>query len=94
MITYKSLKELALVLSKITGYRYVSFYEAGTSDLFISLSKFKMRWYPSEIYQYGGFWVGDLNLQVLNLQILGDLPFLDWSKCQFDCKEEENGKEN
>lgn len=84
MINYDTLKELALVLSKITGYRYVAFCESNAiSDLLINFSNSQMRWYPTEVHPYG-FWVDELDCQLLDL---GDLPFLNWSECQFDCEE-------
>lgn len=86
MITYESLRELALVLSKVTGYRYVAFCEVYKGDLFISFSAHEMSWHEPKSIPYA-FWVGDLERQVLNLR---DIPNLDWSKCQFDCKEAEN----
>lgn len=86
MITYETLKELAHALSKITGYRYVAFRATNTTDLFIDFSNIKMKWYLSSD-QYG-FWVGNLRFERLILD-LKDIPNLDWSKCQFDCKEAE-----
>lgn len=80
MITYDTLKELAQALSKVTGYRYVAFCESITNDLLIYFSNMKMTWHPQP-----RFWTGESDGQVLDL---GDLPFLDWCKCQFDCKEE------
>ena len=38
MITYETLSELAHALSKVTGYRYVAFYEDNVIGLFINLS--------------------------------------------------------
>ena len=86
MITYDTLRELAHALSMVTGYRYVAYHATDTADLFIDFSNFEMEWY----YPYG-FWTGGLDRQVLDLR---DIPDLDWSKCQFDCKEADNEKES
>lgn len=85
MITYESLKELAQSLSKVTGHRYVAFYEDNVIGLFINLSNSEMMWHSPMSLQYG-FWYGGSDYRVLSLK-LSDLPELDWSKCQFDCEE-------
>lgn len=81
MVTYDTLKELALVLSKMTGYRYVSFSSSDSDDLIVDLSDSKMRWYPL------GFWICESECRIFELR---DLPDLDWSQCLFDCKEDGN----
>ena len=83
MITYESLKELAQALSKITGYRYIAFCETHKNDLFITFSDHEMSWIESKSIPFG-IWDGDLDSTVLTIM---DIPKLDWSKCQFDCKE-------
>lgn len=83
MITYDTLKELAQALSKITGYRYIAFCESYNGDLFVNFSNSKMMWHSLESH---GFWAYELDHQLLDL---GDLPKLNWSKCQFDCEEAE-----
>lgn len=90
MITYDTLKELAQALSKVTGYRYVAFSESSTAGLFIILSDSEMEWIFSKRLSYG-FWSGGMDFKTL---ALGDLPFLDWSQCQFDCKEADNEEES
>lgn len=90
MITYETLKELAYALSKVSGYRYVAFSESNTAGLFIVLSDSEMEWISSKRLSYG-FWSGGMDFKTLDL---GALPFLDWSKCQFDCKEADNEEES
>lgn len=83
MITYEVLKELAQVLSKVTGYRYVAFCESYRGDLFITFSDSEMSWHtPKSIQSIP--WADELDCGVLPVM---NLPKLDWSKCQFDCKE-------
>lgn len=87
MITYESLKELAHALSRATGYRYVAFRKAFFGDLLVCLSDRKMLWRePKE--DHFGVWRCCLDRIIVPIQ---DLPKLDWSKCQFDCKEADNG---
>ena len=86
MITYESLKELAHALSKITGYRYVAFCESNSGNLFIYFSDSEMSWHEQKMFPFG-VWADELNWGVLPIK---DLPFLDWYKCQFDCKEADN----
>lgn len=89
MITYESLKELAQALSKVTGYRYVAFYYAIFNKFVTNVSNSKMSWYSSDLR---GFWFDESDCQILDLE---DLPNnIDWSKCQFDCKEADDGKNN
>ena len=87
MITYEALKELAHALSKVTGYRYVAFRKSYTVGLglFIILSDSEMAWCSSENIPYK-YWSGGMDYHTVNLI---DIPNLDWSKCQFDCKEGE-----
>ena len=85
MITYETLEELAHALSKVSGYRYVAFNELNMGDLVISFSDSEMSWHEQKIPPYGVL-VGELDCGVLPTKNLSDL---DWSKCQFDCKEEE-----
>lgn len=85
MITYDTLKELAQALSKVTGYRYVAFYGSFNNKFITNVSDSKMLWYPSEL-RPPGFWTNESDCQILDLS---DIPNLDWSQCQFDCKEAE-----
>lgn len=90
MVTYESLKELAQTLSKITGYRYIAFCESYRGDLFIYFSDSEMSWHERKMFPFGD-WANELDCGVLPIK---DLPFLDWSKCQFDCKEANNEEED
>ena len=88
MITYDTLKDLAMVLSKMINCRYVAFHKSFSfnDDVFINFSDYKMVWHKADKIPHG-FWVCDFKRSVLNS--LEDLPDLDWSKCQFDCGEKE-----
>lgn len=90
MITYESLKELARVLLKLTGYRYVAFSESNTAGLVITFSDSEMKWISSESLPYE-FWSGGMHVLTLGLRGFSNL---DWSQCQFDCKEADNEEEN
>lgn len=90
MITYESLKELAHALSKVTGYRYVAFYGSLKNKFITNVSDSEMLWYPSE-QRPPGIWINESDCQILDLR---DIPNLDWSKCQFDCKEADNEEED
>ena len=94
MITYESLKELAHALSKVIGFRYIAF-DKIAYDLNISFSNEKMEWFsidPAHRDKLGtkGYWDEHSNYFVLNCR---QNPNIDWSKCQFDCKEDDNDKE-
>lgn len=86
MITYESLKELAHALSKVTGYRFVSFGKSYQGNVLVTFSDSKMSWHKSMFLLFG-VWLDGLSSSVLYVK---DLPNLDWSKCQFDCKESDN----
>lgn len=86
MITYETLKELAIALSKMTGYRYVAFCKSYRGDLFITFSDSEMSWRVPKSIQIIP-WVNEF--VCCGVLPVKDLPDLDWSKCQFDCKEAE-----
>ena len=88
MITYDALKELALNLSKVIGFRYIAF-EKIDDNLNISFSNEQMEWISigsahREKFGTDGYWDENSNYCVLNCR---QKPSIDWSKCQFDCKE-------
>lgn len=90
MITYESLKELAHNLSKVMGFRYIAFGKIDNT-LNISFSNEQMEWISigsahREKFRADGYWNEHSNYCVLNWR---QNPLIDWSKCQFDCKEEE-----
>lgn len=86
MVTYKSLRELAQSLSRVTGYRYIAFSASINDELFIHLSDSKMIWHSANLRNNSGYWLNEAYYQVF--EFLTVLPELDWSKCQFDCEEE------
>lgn len=95
MITYDTLKELAQALSKVIGFRYIAFDKIGY-DLNISFSNEKMEWFSIDSahrdkFETEGYWDEHSNYFVLNCR---QTPSIDWSKCQFDCKEADNEEES
>lgn len=86
MITYDTLRELAHALSKVTGYRYVAFCNSFDNKFITYVSHSEMVWRSSKMSP-PGYWLYDSDCQILDLKNLSDL--IDWSKCQFDCKEGE-----
>ena len=85
MITYDTLKAGAWALSKITGYRYVAFCESYKATLSIKLSDSEMTWHLAKASPFG-CWTYGLHSVELTVK---NLPNIDWSKCQFDCREAE-----
>ena len=90
MITYESLKELAYALSKITGYHYVAFCESYEDTLSVKLSDSEMIWHLAKMSPFG-CWVYGVHMHNIVLTVK-NLPKLDWSKCQFNCKEAKNDR--
>lgn len=92
MITYDTLKELAHALSKVTGCRYVAF-EYLYDFVSVHVGNRMYYWHPDGLppfYQY--HWIGG---DVFNFAFPSKCnPNRDWSKCQFDCEEEENEEES
>lgn len=84
MITYETLRKLAWGLSKATRYRYIAFCESPTANLLICFSNTKMKQ-----HHQSRLWCGESTISALEVGDFPDLPFLDWSQCQFDCEEEE-----
>lgn len=91
MITYYTLRELAHALSKVIGFRYIAFDKIGY-NLNINFSNDKMEWFSTDSahrvkLKTDGYWDEHSNYCVLYCR---QTPSIDWSKCQFDCKEAEN----
>ena len=92
MITYESLKELAMALSKVTNKRYVAFesFDDGY-EINVSVCDEKMIWNkPSKGEEY---WDNNDDVDYFTFCSGEYVQFdFDWSKCQFDCKETKNDR--
>lgn len=89
MITNKNLEELAMALSKITGFRYIAF-DRIENEMNTTFSNAVMPWIEisprrGESLGAKGYW--DDNGCDSFAFPLYELPDIDWSMCQFDCKE-------
>ena len=99
MITYESLKELAHALSKLTENRYVTFelfdslaYFYGIEGIRVNASNEVFNWIPNKPDPGFYHWEGLPSFSFLFE--VDEKPDIDWSKCQFDCKEADNEEEN